>query len=177
MSAPTGKTVEWIEEAIRENIVWIELFEKGKISPADFWAEIQAVIRSELSYEEFFAAYCDVFSLNRPVAAFLKSLSSKYKMVLMSNTDIMRFSFIKSRFPEILFFHAYALSFDFGFAKPDPSLYRAALETAGAKAENTVFIDDLRENIAGAENAGIRGILFGPETDLRAELRNFSVSV
>lgn len=55
--------------------------------------------------------------------------------------------------------------------KPDPAIYRDALDRLGARAETTLFVDDLAENVAGAIEAGLAGHCFtGPE-GLAAALR------
>jgi hypothetical protein len=49
---------------------------------------------------------------------------------------------------------------DFGTAKPDPAVYRAALARLGWKAEETLFIDDVATNVEGAVQAGLVGHLY-----------------
>ena len=44
--------------------------------------------------------------------------------------------------------------------KPDPRIFQLALQRFGIKAEETVFIDDNPNNVAGANALGIKGILF-----------------
>ncbi len=47
-----------------------------------------------------------------------------------------------------------------GFRKPDPRIFRLALERLGGAApEAAVFLDDFHGNVAAAERLGIRGIL------------------
>lgn len=55
-------------------------------------------------------------------------------------------------------------------AKPDPAIYRLAIERSGLPAERLVFIDDRAENLAAAEAAGMRGIHFTDADALRAAL-------
>jgi 2-haloacid dehalogenase len=45
-------------------------------------------------------------------------------------------------------------------AKPDPAIYRLALERFGLTADEALFIDDRADNIAGAESVGIVGHVF-----------------
>jgi putative hydrolase of the HAD superfamily len=97
-------------------------------------------------------------------------------MVLLSNTDVMRWTFVKGRFPEILFFDAYVLSFDAGFMKPQLEIYLEALRLSGTRPERAVFIDDVAENVAGANRAGLAGVVLGPGTDLEAALRAVGVA-
>jgi FMN phosphatase YigB (HAD superfamily) len=95
---------------------------------------------------------------------------------LLSNTDTMRFGFIKRKFPEILIFDEYVLSFEVGFMKPHPQIYKEALERAGFRAKECVFIDDREENIEGAAKLGINGIHMGPQTDLEVILKEKGLS-
>lgn len=52
-------------------------------------------------------------------------------------------------------------------AKPDPAIYRLALDRFGLAAEDTLFIDDRSDNIAGAESVGIAGHVFRDVAGLR----------
>lgn len=54
--------------------------------------------------------------------------------------------------------------------KPDPAIYRLALDRFGMAAGETIFIDDRADNIAGAESVGMRGHLFTGAGPLRREL-------
>jgi len=54
---------------------------------------------------------------------------------------------------------AIVLSFEVGAAKPDPGIYRAALEAVGAGPEETVFVDDQAWYCRGAEALGIRSFM------------------
>ena len=55
-------------------------------------------------------------------------------------------------------------------AKPDPAIYRLAIDRSGLPAERLVFIDDRSENVAAAEAAGMRGIVFTDAAALRSAL-------
>jgi putative hydrolase of the HAD superfamily len=45
-------------------------------------------------------------------------------------------------------------------AKPEPEIFRIALEQAGVKPEEAVLVDDFHANIEGCEKVGMKGILF-----------------
>ena len=47
-----------------------------------------------------------------------------------------------------------------GARKPEPAAYAAALDRLGVAPGEVVFVDDLEENVHGAEAAGLRGVLF-----------------
>ena len=54
---------------------------------------------------------------------------------------------------------AVVLSFEVGVAKPDPGIYRAALDALDARPEEAVFVDDQAAYCEGAEAIGIRSFL------------------
>jgi putative hydrolase of the HAD superfamily len=56
-------------------------------------------------------------------------------------------------------FDSIVISGEVGLHKPGPEIFQFALSELGLPASECVFIDDLRENIAGAEAVGITGIL------------------
>lgn len=176
MAASTPFSEEKVREVAHANWNLIELFDTGKITPQEFYSRVVTGLKAKISFEDFFTIYCDVFSLNTPVLEILKNLKPKYKLVLCSNTDVMRFSFIKKNIPEILIFDDYILSFEVGCMKPDLKIYQEALKRAKTEAEGAVFVDDLEENIRGAEKAGIKGILFKPGLDLVKEFRTVGLS-
>jgi putative hydrolase of the HAD superfamily len=62
-----------------------------------------------------------------------------------------------------------------GLRKPDPAIYRRALDILGCAPERVLFIDDREENVAGAVAAGMQAIQFTGESALRNELNGVGV--
>jgi len=154
----------------------VEFFDKGEISPEEFYRQVIDKLKARIDYDNFYSIYNDVFSINPPVLQIMKRLKENYKIVLLSNTDIMRYGFIRKKFPEIMIFDEYILSFEVGFMKPQPQIYREALKQAGAEAKECVFIDDREENIKAAVKLGISGILMESQTDLESVLQKMELS-
>jgi len=64
-------------------------------------------------------------------------------------------------------FDAVVISGDVGLHKPQPEIFRLGAERIGVPPEECVFVDDLRENCAGAEEVGMTAILHrGPDSTL-----------
>jgi HAD superfamily hydrolase (TIGR01509 family) len=166
---------------IAERVHWhrdlIRSFDTGKIEPAGFYREVIQRLGAKVGQDAFFRVYSDVFSPNPPVLDILRKLKTRYKLVLLSNTDVIRFGFIKKKFPEIFIFDDYVLSYEVGYMKPHPEIYQEALKKARVRAEECVFLDDLQENVTGARRVGMDAILYGPQTDLEARLRKMNVTI
>lgn len=169
-------TKEEIRELTTSHFYLVEFFDKGEISPEEFYRQVIDKLKARIDYDNFYSIYNDVFSINPPVLQIMKRLKENYKIVLLSNTDIMRYGFIRKKFPEIMIFDEYILSFEVGFMKPQPQIYREALKQAGAEAKECVFIDDREENIKAAVKLGMSGILMEPQTDLESVLQKMELS-
>lgn len=162
------------DEVISEVLAHLELsrsFDMGKVTPDEFYLQATQIFKATVDKTTFFSIYNDIFSINMPIVGLLKSLQSGYKLVLCSNTDVERFGFVKKKFPEVLLFDKYVVSYEVGFMKPHPRIYEAALEEAGTKPEESVFIDDREENIIAAEKLGLQTILLNPDTNLKHEFQ------
>jgi len=166
-----------IAERVHRHRDLIRFFDTGKIEPEDFYREVAEKLEAKVGRDTFFRMYGDVFSLNPPVLDLLSMIKNRYKLILLSNTDVERFGLIKKKFPEIFIFDDYVLSYEVGYMKPHPRIYKEALAKAQARAEECVFLDDLAENIEGARDVGMNAILYGPHTDLKTELEEMDVII
>lgn len=72
-------------------------------------------------------------------------------------------------------FRDIVVSGDEKLVKPDPAIYALALNRFGLNGPDAVFVDDSPANIAGANAAGIHGVLFTTAEDFRAELVRFGL--
>lgn len=63
----------------------------------------------------------------------------------------------RDAFPEL--FDAVVISGEVGLHKPEPEIYRLAAERVALAPEECVFLDDLKENCAGAEAVGMTAVL------------------
>lgn len=62
-----------------------------------------------------------------------------------------------------------------GIAKPDPAIFRLALERFGLGAGEALFIDDLAANVAVAEEQGFVGHHFADAESVRAAMRDYGL--
>ena len=67
-------------------------------------------------------------------------------------------------------FRDIVVSGDEKLVKPDPAIFRLALDRFGLRAEQAYFVDDTAANVAAAQALGIRSHLFRGAEPLRAEM-------
>lgn len=165
-----------IKELAKAHFSLVEDFDRGTITPRRFYEEVAKRLQAKMSFQTFDEFYCDVFSLNPPVLKTLRQLMPSHRLILLSNTDVLRFGFIRKRFPEIFIFDAYVLSYEVGTMKPHPQIYNVALKEAQAKPEECILIDDREENIEAATKLGIETIHFTLQTELKEALGTYGLS-
>ncbi|MGP3972704.1 HAD family hydrolase [Streptomyces sp. 8N114] len=66
------------------------------------------------------------------------------------------------------------LSCEVGFAKPDPRIYTHTLQLLGAAAEDSLFVDDVPENVEAARALGMAGHLHTDSAGTRTVLETFA---
>jgi glucose-1-phosphatase len=152
-------------------------YETGKISSEAFSRGFCELIQIDIGHDEFAAAWRDIFWLNESVARLIERLKAAgYTLVLGSNTNDLHATHYRHQFADTLrHFDRLVLSYEVGHIKPSPEFYIACAQAAGAEPSSCVFIDDLPENIAGAEAAGLSGIVYRDTPTLIAELRGLGV--
>lgn len=68
-------------------------------------------------------------------------------------------------------------SFELGVTKPRPTIYRELLRRCALDPARCVFLDDMPANVAGAERAGICGLVFTDAETARRELRALGMEI
>lgn len=88
----------------------------------------------------------------------------------LSNFGAENFAKTESEYPFLKEFDDRVVSAYVGMIKPDPQIYRLAIDRFGVDPAATLFIDDRPENIAAAVECGLQGHLFRDGATLRADL-------
>ena len=83
-----------------------------------------------------------------------------YGTYLLGNWSREEFDRAVRRFDFLDEFAGAVIAGDHGIMKPDPGLFRIALERFGLDPATTVFVDDSEANVAAAIGLGIEGIVF-----------------
>lgn len=139
------------------------LFEEGKILPEEFFFRVKAELNLKLGYNEFLPIWNEIFFLsdkNRTVYDLIKNLRSGYKIALLSNINILHFDYLKNNFPVFDVFHNLLLSFELKLKKPDPLIYKKALDILDVLAEEAFYTDDRQELVEQSRRLGICGFVF-----------------
>jgi epoxide hydrolase-like predicted phosphatase len=157
-------------EIVFRHPLWEEA-QTGRVGEAEFWADIGRRVGLEgAAVDEFRRLFWSGDRLDEELLALVRHLRrSGYRMGLLSNGPASLRNYLDDLGVGELF-DVVVVSACEGVMKPDPAIYRLALERLGARPERTIFIDDLPPNVTGAESLGIQGVVFEGTTPLRKTL-------
>ena len=156
-------------------------YEKGLLTTEEFFQQITDLLGIDVSLETFKEIWASVLVVDGKGSNGLLSselfqqLKRNYRVIALSNTNEMQFSYLSRVHPLIVQFDDQVLSYQVGHLKPDPEIYRVALQQSGASPEESLFVDDLVENIQGAEEIGMKGLVFTGENQLREDLERLGI--
>jgi len=151
-------------------------FERGEISPRQFYDNTLKELGMKMGFNAFKKVWNEIFTLNRDVEKIIKSLKGKYRLVLLSNTNVWQYEYIKENYKIVDIFDAYVLSYEAGCRKPNPMIYINALKKAKTMPFNCAYFDDIREFVNVAKMMGIKSFQFRDYGKLISDLKKVKVT-
>jgi len=170
-------TPQEVWSAIEKDPLWLD-WQEGRISPRDWHLHITKRLGASLTFDQFTEVWNRALDPN-PIhsEAFLEKLSKNYRLALLSNTDPIHMSNEEARFPFFRFFPMRIYSHRVGASKPNPIIYRKALQACKVRAEEAVYIDDVAAYAEAAQRLGMSGIIFQSPAQLQSDLRKLGVQI
>ncbi|WP_431284705.1 HAD family hydrolase [Humitalea sp. 24SJ18S-53] len=170
LAAVSGRRPQDVEAAIWGGGIEAAA-DAGTLDAAAYLAACGDALGHPLTEEEWLTARGAAMTARPGVLAMVAALRTPIA-VLTNNTSLVG-THIDRLFPELrpLFGEAIFTSGGLGLAKPDPACFLACLHRLGAAPAETLFIDDLAENVRGAQAAGLSAWQYTSEAGLADVLR------
>ena len=152
-------------------------FEAGKITLEAYLDQAVFYRPRPFTREELTAFVFAQSTENREARAVLDELtaSRRYLLAALNNEGLELNAYRIREFNLTRNFTAFFSSCYVGLRKPDPAIYRLALDITQRAADECVFIDDRPANLEGARQVGMRAIRFENPAQLRAALEQNGV--
>ncbi len=154
----------------------LKLLELGKTDFSSYKKECLSELKMDPRTDiEWSKAFLKLAKTNSDVESLVRRLHKRYKTALITNISKGRYSMAyRHKFDPSIFDRRFT-SFGLGMRKPSALIYRSALRSMHSAPERTVFIDNLKRNVLGAESIGINGIVFKDYSQLVADLERMGV--
>jgi len=166
-----------VDKAVFESPHWDEV-QRGHLSSAEFWADVgQRLGLSAGELRDFQRAFWAGDQLDEGLVALVRDLRDQgYHTALLSNAPADLRQHLGS-LGIVDAFDTIIISGCEGLMKPDPAIFGLTLERVGVRAEQVIFVDDSRVNVAAAQRFGLQAIHFRGPAPLRKRLRDLGVSI
>ena len=150
--------------------IWDEVL-VGRRTIDDYWAEIGPCLG--LDTEEAILAFRQRYhhdeAINGGVLELLQRLEGGYKLAVLSNAPAGLSGWLAD-WQMLDLFDDVVCSGEVGLAKPDPAIFRLALERLSVEPGEAVFIDDTLGHVEAARSLGMQAIHFTTADALEGEL-------
>ncbi len=148
----------------------VERYEKGLMESHDFVDQLAKALDLRIDYDEFCRIWSCIFTGQLIPDRVLESLAARYRLLLLSNTNQIHFQMIRSNYTLVRYFHDLVLSFEVHAMKPEPQIFRAAIERAGCRPEECFYTDDIASFVEAARREGIDAVQFQSPEQIEREM-------
>ncbi|MBI9102313.1 MAG: HAD family phosphatase [Spirochaetales bacterium] len=126
--------------------------------------------------EDFFDHSAAYLSLKEDTLTLIEELKvQNHELYVLSNMHLNTIDCLKTNFSFWDSFKGIVFSAEVKMIKPDREIYQHILEKYSLEPENTIFIDDMSENVEAANRLGIHGILFKDAKTLKSQLADLLI--
>lgn len=177
LASGTSLTHSELWSAIEKDPRWPD-WQEGRIKPRDWYHHLANRLGGGLTFEQFTEVWNRALD---PVPihddSLFKSLSPRFRLALLSNTDPIHVRHLESTYGFFTYFPSRIYSCAVGASKPDPLIYREALRAVKARAEQALYIDDIAAYVEAAQRLGMKAFQFQSPAQLASDLKSFGVDV
>lgn len=160
-----------------ESLYWADrhAYDEGKFTGITFWQKIVREAGLNLApgtVEELSALDARMWTTENPaMLAWQQQLKQRGLLTaILSNMGDNVLASVERTFDWIHRFDVLIWSYQWHMAKPDPAIYRLALDKLGVPPEEALFLDDKLLNVETAQALGMKAIQFSTIERLREDL-------
>jgi putative hydrolase of the HAD superfamily len=161
--------IEEILDPYRQKGLFCKI-EDGSISREDFYVEIRKLTGKNIDSKDIDQGWLDfLMPVEQAKLDYILELRTKYKMLLLSNTNdivmswAMSEKFSPSGKPIDYYFDELYLSYKMGCMKPDFKIFNMMTGLSGINPAETLFVDDSEANITAGKTLGFKTFWFKKE--------------
>jgi glucose-1-phosphatase len=167
---------EEIWSALEKHPTWLD-WQEGRMSPRDWHRSVAQRFGTTLTFEQFTAVWNRVLDPQPIIASsFFVPLAKKYRLCLLSNTDPIHVAHLEATYDFFRFFPNRIYSCAVGVSKPNPLIYRAALQACKVEAKDALYVDDIPAYVEAAQRLGLSGVIFRSPDQLSADLATLGIA-
>jgi putative hydrolase of the HAD superfamily len=166
------------DEATRDIFIkkYYKPYFSGQLSEEDFWAGVLRDLHIQGDWRELKKILLDLYIPNEGMFELLKRVKAAgYRTYLLSDQTNDWWPTLNERYDISEYFDKVFISSEVGLHKPEKAFYEFVLKDINLSPEETLFVDDLQENLAPAEDLGMNVLLFTSAETCVNELKRINL--
>jgi epoxide hydrolase-like predicted phosphatase len=147
---------------------------RGEISVAMHWEAVRKALGLQPGdMPSFLQQFWSADDVNWRLLDYIRSLRPRFKVGLLSNAwDDLRKT-LHDRWNIDGLFDELIISAEVKLVKPDPRIFQLATDRLKVLPDETIFIDDIAENVESARLVGLKGIQYQDFDQVMAEITDY----
>jgi putative hydrolase of the HAD superfamily len=168
---------EEVWSALEKDPRWKD-WQEGRMSPQNWHLHVSRRLGSKLSFAQFVEVWNRALDPT-PIHenGFLDQLAKRYRLAVLSNTDPLHVAHMERTYAFFGLFPARIYSCRVGASKPNPVIYKEALQACKVRAQEAIYVDDVPAYAQAAAQLGMHGIVFQSPEQLQSDLRTLGADV
>ena len=144
-------------------------FTLGNITEEQYFTFLRKDFTDKLDIIELKTTIYNNFISNSELLNFIKSLSSRFVLGVISNNPKEWFEYCQRKFGWDKLFTINIVSGHLHVRKPDERIFKQALVMAKLKGSESIYIDDRPDRVQGARDAGMNIIIYKDVAELKKD--------
>lgn len=147
------------------------VYETGAMTTDEFLDNLFSIFNRTFTKEHILEAWNGIIVRdNEEIVPLVQKIQKKFQTAILSNTSpshwekVLQISDVVKSIPH------HFTSFTIGAMKPDRVVYEHVVSSLNVLPNEIIFIDDLKENVDGAIQAGMQGLVFKNALDTEKQL-------
>ncbi len=144
----------------------------GRQSLSDTLKGLNTALGLSLDLQEWRQLWCRIFTGEVPgMRKALTELKSEFRLVGLSNTDEVHWTFLLQKYPIFELLDGWVVSYTEGVAKPDPAIYGAVVDRYCNGQLPAFYTDDIKQYVEAARRLGWEAEVFTDAAHFKEETK------
>lgn len=174
----TDEKITEIHDQIFKSEEWLML-DRGTITEEEAKMRIaNRHLENEQLIHQAFENWYEMLTPIEDSVRVLKELKEAgYQIYYLSNFHLLAFEDITNKYDFLNLFDGGVVSYQENCIKPEPEIYQRVATKYQLQPEESIFIDDMLENIEAAQHINFNTIHLQDPTQLRAGLKDYGITL
>ena len=153
-------------------------YRENQISHSEFWKQAKEILGIDAPMEELAEIWLSGYvPINGTVQIIKELIENEYEVLFLSDNVQERVDYLEERYHFMQYFKSGVFSHIAGVRKPNPKIYRLALNESSNQAEECAYIDDKPNLLVEADKLGMATIAFVNPEETRKKLIDIGVKL